>query len=141
MGKLKDEFLTDKEIIFMGYSSRNPQFSGSIYKAMTNAGYKVYPVNTKQGGKYDIKVYGSLSELPKIPSTAYVLMSNKNAGEAVKQLKDSGVKKILFHIGKTADKALLDECAAAGIETAVACPMMIFGSGLHKFHAFFAGVK
>ncbi len=141
MGKLRNEFFTDKEIIFMGYSSRNPQFSGSIYKAMTNAGYKVYPVNPKLDGKYDIKVYNSLSELPKIPTTAYVLTSNKNAGEAVKQLKNSGVKKILFHIGKTADKALIDECAAAGIETAVACPMMIFGSGLHKLHAFFAGVK
>ncbi len=141
MGKLKNEFLTEKEIIFMGYSSRNPQFSRSIYNAMTNAGYKVYPVNTRQGGKYDIKVYGGLSELPKIPSTAYVLMNNKNAGEAVRQLKDYGVKKILFHIGKTTDKALFDDCTAAGIETAVACPMMIFGSGIHKLHAFFAGVK
>ncbi|HEX2947426.1 MAG TPA: CoA-binding protein [Clostridia bacterium] len=141
MGKLRNEFLTDKEIIFMGYSSRNPQFSGLVYKAFTKAGYKVYPINPKAGGKFDVKVYNSLGELPKIPSTAYVLMNNSNAREAVKQLKDGGVKKILFHIGKTADKALLDECAAAGIETAVACPMMIFGSGLHKLHAFFAGVK
>ena len=142
MGKLRNEFFTDnKDILFMGYSSRNPQFSNIVYKAFTDAGFRVYPVNTRQGGKYDMKVYNSLSELPKVPATAYVLMNNKNAREAVKQLKDSGVRKILFHIGKTADKALLDECSAAGITTAVACPMMIFGSGLHKLHAFFAGVR
>lgn len=141
MGKLKNEFLTEKEILFMGYSSRNPMFSNTVYKAFTDAGYKVYPVNTRKDSKFDIKVYNNLSEIPKIPTTAYVLMNNKNAREAVKQLKDSGVKKILFHIGKTADKALLEECNASGIQTAVACPMMIFGSGLHKLHAFFAGVK
>lgn len=141
MKNLRSEFFTDKEVLFMGYSSRTPQFSNGIYKAFTNAGIKVYPVNPKSTGKYDVKVYHDIGELPKIPSTAYILMNNENARKAVAQLKQSGVKKILFHRGKTADQALLDECADAGIETAVACPMMIFGSGLHRLHGMLAGVK
>lgn len=141
MINLKNEFFTEKEILFMGYSSRMPQLSSMIYKAFTDAGMKVYPVNPKTSKKYDVKVYQDISELPKVPSIAYILLDNENARTAVQQLKDSGVKKILFHRGKTADQSLLDECNEAGIETAVACPMMVFGSGLHKLHGFFAGVR
>ena len=141
MKNLKNDFFTEKEILFMGYSSRVPQLSSMIYKAFTDAGMKVYPINPKASEKYDVKVYQNISELPKIPSIAYILLDNENAKTAVRQLKDSGVKKILFHRGKTVDQSLLDECKVAGLETAVACPMMIFGSGLHKLHGFFAGVR
>ncbi len=141
MKNLKNDFFNEKDILFMGYSSRTPQFSNMIYKAFTDAGMKVYPVNPKSSVKYDVKVYHDIRELPKIPTTAYVLLNNDNAKTAVKQMKDSGVKKILFHRGKTADQSLLDECKQAGIETAVACPMMLFGSGIHKLHGFLAGVK
>jgi len=141
MKNLKNEFFNEKDILFLGYSSRTPQFSNMIYKAFTNAGIKVYPVNPKTSAKYDVKVYKDISELPRIPSTAYILLNNDNAKSAVRQLIDKGVKKILFHRGKTADQSILDECRKAGIETAVACPMMLFGSGIHKLHGFFAGVK
>lgn len=141
MKNLKNEFFKEKDILFLGYSSRELQFSKMIYKAFTDAGMKVYPVNPKTSAKYDVKVYQDISELPKIPSTAYILLNNENAKTAVKQLLGKGVKKIMFHRGKTADQSLLDECKQAGVETAVACPMMLFGSGIHKLHGFFAGVK
>lgn len=141
MVKLSRDFFADNEVLFMGYSSRRPAFSNSIYKAFTDAGVKVFPINSKQNGKYDVKVYNDISELKKVPSAAYILLNTENARKAVKQIKGSGVKRILFQPGKTADKEILDECAAAGIETAVGCPMMLFGSGLHRLHAFFTGVK
>jgi len=141
MKNLKNEFFKEKDVLFLGYSSRTPQFSKMIYKAFTDAGMKVYPVNPKSSAKYDVKVYHDISELPKVPSTAYVLLNNENAKAAVRQMIDKGVKRIMFHRGKTADQSLLDECKQAGIETAVACPMMLFGSGIHKLHGFFAGVK
>jgi predicted CoA-binding protein len=141
MKNLSKEFFTEKEVIFMGYSSRTPQFSNMIYKAFTDAGIKVYPMNPRKDGKFDVNVYSNISELPKTPKIAYILLNNENARKAVEQLKGTGVEKILFHRGKTADQQLLNDCAAAGIETAVACPLMLFGSGLHKLHAFFAGVK
>jgi len=141
MKNLREKFFAEGEVLFMGYSSRAPQFSNSIYNAFTNAGIRVYPLNPKTSEKYNVKVYHDLSELPKIPSVAYILMNNENAKTAVQQLKNYGVKKIMFHRGKTADQTLLNECKDAGIETAVACPLMLFGSGIHKIHAWLAGVK
>lgn len=141
MAKLSRAFFTDKEIVFVGYSSSTQAFSKSIYTAFTDAGMKVYPVNPKKSDTYDVKVYNDINELPKVPTTAYILLNNKDVKDTVRNLKNKGVKKILFQPGKTADKEILDECAASGIEAVVGCPMMVFGKGLHRFHGFMAGVK
>jgi predicted CoA-binding protein len=141
MAKLSRAFFTDKEILFLGYSSSMQSFSKSIYTAFSDAGLKVYPVNPKKSASYDVKVYNDLNELPQVPTTAYILLNNKDVRDTVRKLKDKGIKKILFQPGKTADKEILDECAASGIEAVVGCPMMVFGKGLHRFHGFLAGVK
>jgi predicted mannosyl-3-phosphoglycerate phosphatase (HAD superfamily) len=56
------------------------------------------------------------------------------------QLKAAGVEKVLFHSKKDVEQRQLEECGKVGLETAVACPMMILGKGIHKFHAMLAGV-
>jgi acyl-CoA synthetase (NDP forming) len=140
MAKLNREFLGN-EVLFVGYSSRNQAYSKSIYKAFIDNGIKVYPLNSRQDGKYDVKVYKDLSELPQIPKCAYILLNKAKTMEAVKQLKDKGINKILFHNAKTVGQDTLEECSKMGIETAVACPMMLLGSGMHRLHGFLAGVK
>lgn len=52
-----------------------------------------------------------------------------------------GIKRVLFHSRKDVDPDQLEACAKAGMETAVACPLMLLGKGFHKFHAFLAGVR
>ncbi|MCX8131230.1 MAG: CoA-binding protein [Clostridia bacterium] len=141
MTKLNKEFFSNNEVLFVGFSEKNSKYCMTIYQAYTNNGIQVYPLNTKAGGSYDVKVYKNFSELPKIPETAYILLSPENTKKAVKALAENGVKKILFHNKKIADADTLAECDKMGIKTAVACPLMIFGSGLHKIHGFFAGVR
>ncbi len=141
MAKLSKDFIQDKEVLFVGYSSRNNAYSKDIFKAFSDHGIKVYPYNTRTDGNYDIKVYHKLEELPSLPKTAFVLLNKDNTGKAVKNLIDHGIKKILFRSKSYVDEATLAECNKSGIETAFGCPMMIYGTGFHKFHAFFAGVK
>lgn len=141
MVKLSRSFFTEKDIIFVGYSSRNSGYSKEIFKAFTDNGIKVYPYNTKANATYDTKVYKSLKELPTVPKTAFVLLNKDNTTKAVNELIAKGVKKILFRSKNAVDSATVAECEKAGIETAYGCPMMIYGTGMHKFHAFFAGVK
>jgi predicted CoA-binding protein len=141
MKKLTKDFLQGNEILFVGYSSRNSAYSKGVYQALSNHNFKVYPYNTKENAAYDIKVYKKLDELPHMPQDAFILLYRENATKAVKQLIGSGVKRILFYSAKLADPEILKECEKAGIETAAGCPMMIYGTGFHKFHGFLAGVK
>lgn len=141
MAKMTKEFFTDNEVLLIGYSSKNGAFSKIIYQAFMKNGIKVYPLNSKEGGNYDIKVYRSISELPKVPACAYILLNSENTKKAVESLAGSGVRRILFQNKRTVTPETLKKCEEMGIEAAVACPMMILGSGLHRIHAFFAGVR
>jgi len=141
MNKLNNSFFQGNEVLFVGYSSRNGAYSKGIYQAFTNHNIKVYPYNTKENASYDIKVYKSLAELPSMPKNVFILLNKENTTKAVKQLIGKGVQRILFYSAKAVDQEILDECKKAGIETAAGCPMMIYGTGFHKFHGFLAGVK
>ena len=141
MGKINKEFFKDKDILFVGYSSKNKAFCSSIMNAFAKNGIKVYPMNTRTKDGFDVKVYQHFEELPKVPETAYVLLKNDNALNMLKPLKDNGVKRILFQSSKVADQAVMEQCSQMGVETAVGCPMMLFGSGMHRLHGFFSGVK
>lgn len=138
MAKLYKDFFKDKDILFVGYSSRDNAYSKEVYKAFVNNQKKVYPYNKKENATFDVKVYQKLEELPVIPKSAFILLNKNNAAKAVKELIDKGVQRILFRV---ADPETLALCANAGVEAVVGCPLMIYGTGLHKFHAFFAGVK
>lgn len=141
MVKLYKDFFKDKDVLFVGYSSRNSGYSKSIYKAFTDNQIKVYPLNTKENASYDVKVYKSLAELPSMPKSAFILLNKDNTTKAVKELLGKDVKRILFRSQTAVDPTIIAECEKAGIETAYGCPMMIYGKGMHKFHAFIAGVK
>lgn len=141
MIKLNKNFFTDKEILFVGYSSRNKAYSNSILQAFTNNNIKVYPYNTKDNAAFDVKVYKKLEELPAVPKTAFLLLNKANTAKAVKQLIENGVNKILFYNKNMADEATISECEKAGVVFSFGCPLMVYGSGIHKLHAFFAGVK
>lgn len=141
MVKFNKKFFDDSEVLFVGYSSRNVAYSNSILQAFTNNNIKVYPLNTKENAEFDTKVYKKLEELPDMPKTAYVLLNKENTAKAVKQLIENGFTKILFYSKNTVDSATLAECDKAGVITSIGCPMMIYGNGIHKLHAFFAGVK
>ncbi|MDA3810710.1 MAG: CoA-binding protein [Spirochaetaceae bacterium] len=134
-------FISNNEILFVGYSSKKESFGRMLYKEFTKAGITIYPMNPRKSDSYDIKVYNDYAELDKVPQTAYVLLSKENTIKAFPALKESGVKRILFNNKKIVTEEILDECEDRGIETATACPMMLIGGGLHKVHRFFAGLS
>lgn len=141
MNRITKEFFNESELIFIGYSQKYESFCMNVFQTLTQHGIKVYPINTRSDAKFTIKVFRSLSELPKTPTIAYVLTNQENTRKLIPQLKEIGIKKILFQSKKNVDQAALDLCQELKIETALGCPMMVFGSGIHKIHAFFTGVR
>lgn len=141
MDKLSKNFFSDDDLLFVGYSGNKRAFSQHLYRAFLRQGIKVYPLNTNENGIFDVKVYQNLDELNQIPKTAYILLNKDNTKKVIQQLFDKGVKKVLFHSKKTVDEATFSECKRLGMTVAVGCPMMVLGSGIHKIHGFFVGVR
>lgn len=143
MTKITKDFFNLQEILFIGYSGKpkNKAFCDGIYQALTKRGIKVYPLNPNPNATFNIKVYRNFKELPKVPSVAYVYTGKDNTRKLIKQLKEQGIRKVLFQNERTFDQEILNECQQLGIEAVVGCPMLVLGSGFHKIHAFFSGVK
>lgn len=141
MAKLDKNFFSDKEVLFVGYSTRNHFLCKEIYKAFERNGIKVFPLNKKAGGSSEVEIYKNLADLPQVPQTAYIHLKKDNTKQVINELADSGVKKIMFQNKRAVDQETLAECEKLGIETVVACPMMFVGTGIHRIHGFLAGVR
>lgn len=138
----KKDFFTNNQVLFVGLSSDPKSFSRSVYKDFIKAGINVVPVNSKKFRVGNVDVYSGVEKVSQVPECAYVLLNTENTKDAVRSLKDSGVKKVLFHSNKTVDLNTLSECKAFGMETFVACPKMMISNGLiHKVHGFVAGIR
>lgn len=134
------DFFLNNEVLFLGYSRNQKAFSHMVFKGLEKAGINVVPVNINKSDEYDVDVHNEISDLEKIPETAYILLNEENTKKAFNSIKDKGIKKILFHNKHTVSGDILDECKKAGIETETMCPLMMIGSGIHGIHRFFAGI-
>lgn len=134
-------YISNNEILFMGYSSKKESFSRMLYKEFNKAGIEVFPYNPGQEKDYDIPVFNAIDKMEKVPETAYILMKRENAARAVNDLEGTNVKRVLFQSKKLVPQEALDKCDEMGIETAFACPMMLIGGGIHKIHRFFASLS
>ncbi|MBN1984120.1 MAG: CoA-binding protein [Chitinivibrionales bacterium] len=141
MKKITRDFFINKEVLFIGYSSRNARFSKEIYEAFVRHGLTVYALNKNSTATFDVIVYRSFAQLPKVPKTAYILTNKKNIPGLIPALYGNGVTRILFHSPKLIDDEIISQCKGLGIETATACPLMLFGGRIHKIHAFIVGVR
>lgn len=140
MNKLHKDFFKSRELLFIGDFKKYHMFSKSAIKAFSRNNIAVYPVGDG-GEKFDYKVYKDFSELPKIPDSAYTILDTEDNMKILDKLHKNGIKKILFHSNRIIDQNIIDKCKKLGIETAVSCPLMLYGRGIHRVHGFFAGVK
>jgi predicted CoA-binding protein len=141
MAKLSKDYFTDKEVLIVGYPLKNDPDMKMILKAFQRNSIKVYALNSKAEGDADIKLYKSFAELPKVPECAYIYLAKEDITAWIGAIAASGVKRVLFHSKRDVDQSQVEECKKAGLETAIACPMMLLGKGIHRFHAMLAGVR
>lgn len=140
MAKLTKDFFSDNEVLILGYPLSDDPSMKMILPAFLQSNIKVYAMNSNATGDLDIKIYKSFSELPKVPKCAYIYLEKNEITPWIPQMAANGVKRVLFHSKKDVETADVEACKKAGLETAIACPMMLLGKGFHKFHKFLAGV-
>jgi Zn-finger nucleic acid-binding protein len=140
MAKLTKDYFADSEVLILGYPSQDDPDMKMILPAFIRNNIKVYALNSKAAGDADIKIYKSFSELPKVPKCAYVWLDKSEITPWISEMAKAGVTRVLFHSKKDVEPADIEACKKAGLETAIACPMMLLGKGLHKFHKLLAGV-
>ena len=139
--KLSKDFFLNNEVLVLGYPLKDDPAMKVVLKAYLDNGIRVLAMNAQATGDADVKLYKSFGELPHIPKTAYIFLEKEEIDDWIQPMADHGVQRVLFHSKKDVDAAQLVDCQKAGLETAVACPLMLLGGGIHRLHAFLAGVR
>jgi hypothetical protein len=140
MTKFSRDFFDKKDVLFIGDFNKYGMFSEMVLQTFSKNNISVLAMDSKQGNP-NIKSFKNFNDLPKIPSAAYTILDTDDNRNLLDDLKSRGIKKLLFHSKRIVDKDILDKCEKLGIETSICCPLMVYGTGFHKLHAFFAGVK
>lgn len=141
MAKLGKDFFTGNKVLIVGYPLKTDPSMRMIMQTFRKNNIKVFALNSEATGDTDIKVCTSLAELSEVPSCAYIYLDVGDIDPWIQPLADAGVTKVLFHSKNDVTPGQLDACKKAGLETAVACPLMILGKGMHWFHGKLAGVR
>lgn len=140
MAKLTKDYFTNNEVLILGYPLKDDPSMKMILPAFQKNNIKVYAMNANATGDLDIKIYKSFAELPTRPKCAYIYLEKNEITPWISEMVSNGVRRVLFHSKQDVEPADIEACKSAGLETAIACPMMLLGKGLHKFHKFLAGV-
>lgn len=140
MGKLTKAYFTDNEVLILGYPINDDPSMKMILPAFIRNNITVYAMNSKADSDKELKLYKSFSDLPKVPKCTYIYLEKDEITPWIAEMKANGVERVLFHSKRDVEQSDIDACRQTGLETAVACPLMLLGKGMHKFHKFLAGV-
>lgn len=140
MTKLSKDYFTNNEVLIVGYPENEDLDMKMIMQGFLNNNIKVFAINSSGRGDAGTKIHTSLTELPNVPECAYIYLPSEAITPWIAPLASAGVKRILFHGRKYVEQNDIDACKKAGLEVAVACPMMLLGKGIHRFHKFLARV-
>lgn len=138
MNETIKKFLGHKEIAIAGVSTKDHSWGKDLMKELHKGGYNVYPINPKYNEVEGVKCYNSPDELPENVENLIIAVKPETAVEIVKKLGSTKIKRVWLNqgIGQGAfSEEALNSLKEQKIEYVYGfCPMMFFGSGLHKFH-------
>ncbi|MGB9719689.1 MAG: CoA-binding protein [Candidatus Anstonellales archaeon] len=126
---LKD-FLNKKNIIaVVGASRKKDKYGYKIYKAILNAGYKIYPVNPNADEIDGKKCYPSISSVPKKLDVVIMVVPPKITEKIVEEVAKLKIKKVWMQPGSESEKAI-EFCRKNKIE--VIAKMCFVADGLKE---------
>jgi len=138
MKKIIQSFLDDGKVAIAGASNNRDNFGKSIMKELQKLGYEVYPVNPKCNEIGGTPCVPTVRELPAEVNNLILAVPAGITDQIIDQCIDSPIQRVWML--KAAGKGSYSEkahqiCRENQIEVVYGfCPMMFFGSGMHKMH-------
>jgi len=138
MKKTIQEFLDAKDVAIAGASAKKDNFGRSLMKELSKSGVQVHPVNPGYDEIDGVACVGSVKELPANVESVILAVPPALTEEIVQQCIGTAVKRVwmIKGVGRGAYSEKAHQlCRENDIEVVYGfCPMMFFGTGLHKFH-------
>jgi len=133
-----ENFLKLRTFALFGASAKKKKFGNMILAAMKKKGYTVYPVHPTAKLIDNQIAYNSLTQLPRVPDGAIIVIPPHEAEHAANEAIVAGIKNIWFQQGAESEKAVRF-CELSGINVVSGeCILMFpdhpgFPHNIHKW--------
>jgi predicted CoA-binding protein len=138
MRKTIDTFLEQKHIAIAGVSRSSSKWGNALMKELDKLQLHTYPVNPHAEELEGKKCYHQLKDLPPEVKSLIIATKAEASLDIVKEAKEAGLERVWMQrgVGKgSASPEAIEFCKQNGLDYVYGiCPMMEFGSGMHKFH-------
>lgn len=134
------EFLQQRSIAVLGYSTDGDQPANAIYKKLEKNGYRVFAVNPKADQITDVPCYVDIQSIPELVEGAVLCTPANETESAVKECAENGIEYVWFHKGPAPNgsyhKDAFERAKELGLEVIPGgCPLMFVKPDL--FHLCF----
>ncbi|HOQ17124.1 MAG TPA: CoA-binding protein [Defluviitaleaceae bacterium] len=120
---MSQELMKKKIWAVVGATTDPDKYGYKIYKALKEAGYKVYPISPKYEEIDGDKAYKSLRDLPEKPEVVDFVVNPKIGIEVVKECAELGIENIWLQPG-TVSEEILEYAKTHGINVVQACVLV-----------------
>lgn len=138
MKQIINDFVSQEKLAIAGASPNRDNFGKSLMTELRKAGKEVYPVNPKYKEIDGTPCTGNVKDLPDDVESLILAVPPSLTEEIVDQAVGSGIKRIwmIKGAGKGAySESAHQKCRENNIDVVYGfCPLMFYGSGMHKFH-------
>ncbi len=90
----------------VGASTDRSKYGNRIFRDLRQAGYTVYPVNSKGGEIEVLRAYPSLADLPERPQVVDIVVPPKMTEEIVRQCAELGLKRVWMQPGAESEEVI-----------------------------------
>lgn len=130
-----NEFLSCKTFALAGMSRNGRQFGNSVYKELTQKGYKIYPVHPYVKSIDGVQCYPDLESLPEKVESAMIVLPPVQTEIFLKSAARNGIKKVWMQQGAESENAL-QFCRDNGIGYVHKECILMFADPIGAFHGF-----
>ena len=129
-----EEFLAEKRIAVVGVS-RTRGFGNTVFRALVERGYEVYPVNSLTDTVDGQRCYNNLSELPAEVGAVLTVVRPDQTLKIVEDCLRRGIKRIWMQQGSESDEAIrLAETGDISVVHHACILMYAQPTSIHRLH-------
>jgi hypothetical protein len=138
------EFLSDRELGFVGVSRDPKGFGNAVFRELRQRGWCPVPVHPELDEVEGVATVASVADLPHSVRGVIVMVGAERAAGVVDECAARGITRVWLHRGagpSSVSPEAIERAEAAGMMLVDgACPLMWAEpvGGIHKLHRFFA---
>jgi acyl-CoA synthetase (NDP forming) len=116
----------EKTVAVIGASNDRTKYGNKAVRAYLRNGFKVYPVNPKEGTVEGLKAYGSILDIQGEVDRATLYVPPEVGLRVIEEIAQKGVKELYINPGAESDE-LLDKARMLNLKPILACSILAVG--------------